>query len=144
MPIARLFAAAALVLATAQMPPALPLPSPVPAPGAQAAPSPSPLPTPLVLPDNAPPQILAVMLSDPVFHSGETVSGTIVTSTNVASVQIHLAGHTVHIPQTHAGIWEWTYRLPHIPFFLRGRYTAQIQASNGAGSVERDLPISVR
>ena len=103
------------------------------------------LPTPLVLPSDAPPQILAVQLSDPVFHSGETISGTVVTSTNVQDVRVQLEGHAGHIPQTQPGIFALSYRLPPIPFFMRGTYTAQVIATTAAGlSAERDVSVSVR
>ncbi len=124
---------------------ATPQPSATPLPTATPQPTATPLPTPLLLPPEAPPQILAVQLSDPVFHSGEKVSGTIVTSTNVTSVEIHLAGHVAHVPRSEAGVWQWTYQLPRIPFFLWGRYTAGVVALNAWGaSAERDVQISVR
>jgi outer membrane biosynthesis protein TonB len=131
--------------------PPLPTPWPTPTPMTTPAPLPSPvptvtpLPTPLVLPPDAPPQILAVQLSDPVFHGGETITGTIITSTNVAAVEIRLAGHSMRMPRTDFGIWSMTYKMPHVPFFYRGRYTAQIVAMNSAGAqAEQDLTVSVR
>jgi hypothetical protein len=98
-----------------------------------------------VLPAEAPPQILAVQLSDPVFHSGETVTGTVITSTNVAAVEIHLAGRTARMPQSDAGVWQMTYRMPRVPFFMRGSYTAQILALNASGvTAEQDVTVAVR
>lgn len=138
------------------LPPATPLPPlptpwptttplPTPAPLPTPVPSATPLPTPLVLPPDAPPQILAVQVSDPVFHGGETITGTIITSTNVAAVEIRLAGHAFRMPRQDAGIWEVTYTMPHVPFFYRRRYTAQIVAMNTAGATaEQDLTVSVR
>ncbi len=123
----------------------LPTPTPSPVPSGTPSPSPSPLPTPLVLPDDAPPQILAVQISDPVVHGGETVTGTVITSTNVAAVEIRMAGRAIRMPRTDYGVWQLTYHMPHVPFFMRGTYTAQIVAMNVAGAVaERDVAISVR
>lgn len=120
-----------------------PVPTPMPIP--TLWPTPTPLPTPLLLPADAPPQILAIQLSDPIFQSGELVSGTVVTSTNVSAVEVHLAGRVAHIPQKDAGIWQMSYRMPHVPFFMRGNYTAQIVALNAAGlSAQRDMTITVR
>ena len=103
------------------------------------------LPTPLVLPGDAPPQILAVQLSDPVFHSGETVSGTVVTSTNVADVRVQFAGHSGSIPQRGPGLFALSYTLPNIPFFLRGAYTATIFARNAAGlTATRDISVTIK
>lgn len=127
--------------------PPLPTPWPTPTPMTTPAPLPTvtPLPTPLVLPPDAPPQILAVQVSDPVFHGGETITGTIITSTNVAAVEIRLAGHSMRMPRTDFGIWQVTYKMPHVPFFYRGRYTAQIVAMNSAGAqAEQDLTVSIR
>jgi hypothetical protein len=110
-----------------------------------SSPTPSPLPTPLVLPEDAPPQILAIQLSDPVFHSGETVTGTIITSTNVAAVEIHLAGRTARMPRADAGVWQMTYRMPHVPFFMRRDYTAQVVAINSAGlTAVQEITVAVR
>ena len=103
------------------------------------------LPTPAVLPSDAVPKILAVQMSDDVLHSGEMVSGTIVTSTNVTDVAVNLAGRTGHIPQASPGIFRMVYRLPNIPFFLRGRYTAHITATNAQGaSAQRDITVLLR
>lgn len=133
--------------------PPSPLPSatPTPTPTATASPTASPLPTatplptPLVLPQNAPPQILAVAISDPVFHSGETVSGTVITSTNVVAVELRLEGHSVRLPRANYGVFQMTYTMPHIPFFFRRTYTAQVVALTDTGlQAERDVTISVR
>lgn len=136
-------------------PAATPLPSPVPTPSPSPSPSPSPtpstspaptpLPTPLVLPPDAPPQILAVQISDPVVHGGETVSGTVITSTNVAAVEIRMAGRTARMPRVDFGVWQMSYRVPHVPFFLRGNYTGQVVAINSAGiEASREVTISLR
>ena len=133
----------------AQMPSPTPTgsasPTPMPVPTVTPAPTPTPLPTPLLLPPEAPPQILAVQVSDPVFRSGEMVSGTVVTSTNVATVEVHLAGRVAHVPRADAGIWQMSYRMPRVPFFMWGTYTAQIVARNSAGSAAtREMTVSVR
>jgi hypothetical protein len=116
-----------------------PIPTPLP------TTAPTPLPTPLALPADAPPQILAVQVSDPVFHSGEVITGTVITSTNVAAVEIHIAGRSARIPRSDFGVWQMTYRMPRVPFFARGRYTAQIVAMNTAGvTASRSMTVSVR
>jgi hypothetical protein len=97
------------------------------------------------LPPDAPPQILAVTVSDPVFHSGETVSGTVITSTNVAAVELRLAGRSVRMARQDFGIWQLSYTVPHIPFYLRRTYTVQVVALNTAGLIaEKDVSISLR
>jgi hypothetical protein len=97
-----------------------------------------------VLPPNAPPQIVAVQIA-PVVHSGETITGTVITSTNVAAVEIRMAGHTARVPRVNAGIWQASVTIPHIPFFMRHRYTGQVVAMNTAGiETSRDITISIR
>lgn len=131
--------------------PPLPTPWPTPTPITTPVPLPTgtptvaPLPTPLVLPAEAPPQILAVRVSDPVFHGGETITGTVITSTNVAAVEIRLAGHAIRMPRADYGIWQMSYTMPHVPFFYRRTYTAQVVAMNTAGlAAEQDLTVAVR
>lgn len=126
-----------------------PSPSASPSPSPSASPSPgpipTPLPTPISLPASAPPQIVAVTLSDPVFHSGETVTGTVITSTNVAAVELRLAGRSVRMPRTDFGVWQLSYTVPRIPFWLRKRYTVQVVAMNTAGeTAEKDVSVSLR
>lgn len=128
-------------------PPVSPSPSPSasPSPNPSPSPLPTPLPTPLVLPPDAAPQILAVQLSDPVFHGGETVSAIVVTSTNVAAVEIRLSGHAMRLPRTDFGIFQITYQVPRVPFWMRKTYTAQVVAMNTAGAeASRDVSVSLR
>ncbi|HKU68492.1 MAG TPA: hypothetical protein VJP85_12010 [Candidatus Baltobacteraceae bacterium] len=120
-------------------------PSPTPVPTPTTAPFPTPLPTPLALPNDAPPQILAIQLSDPVFHSGELVTGTIITSTNVAAVEIRMMGHARRVPRTDFGVFQMSYTMPRVPFWMRKTYTAHVVAMNSAGTeAERDVTVSIR
>lgn len=124
-------------------PSSTPIPSPSPTPTPFA--TPTPMPTPLVLPPNAQPQILAVEVSDPIFHSGEMITGTVITSTNVASVQLHIAGYAIGLPRRDFGIFELSYQIPHIPFFARRNYPAQLVATTAAGvTAERSMIIPIR
>lgn len=83
-----------------------------------------------------------MQISDPVFHSGELITGTVITSTNVAAVEIRFAGHSVRIPRADFGVWQMSYRMPHVPFFYRKTYTAQVVAMNSAG-IEATQPLTV-
>ncbi|MHB8148367.1 MAG: hypothetical protein ACYDGM_14055, partial [Vulcanimicrobiaceae bacterium] len=106
---------------------------------------PTPAPTPLVLPPNAAPQIIAVHFNQNVIHSGEIISGTVTTSTNVASVEVRMAGYSINLPRTNFGEFVLSYRTPHIPRVARGNYTARIIARNTAGvATEQDIPIALR
>jgi hypothetical protein len=108
-------------------------------------PTPSPIPTPLALPDDAPPQIVDVHLDENVIHSGDMVSGWVVTSTNVASVEVRIASYSFGVPRKDSGQFAMSYKAPHIPFFARGRYVAQVIARNAKGDqAERDIQIALR
>ena len=89
-------------------PAATPLP-PLPTPWPSG--SPLALPTPLLLPPDAPPQIIAIQC-DPVVHGGATFNGIVITSTNVAAVEIRLAGHAIRVPRTDFGIWQLQLQRP--------------------------------
>ncbi|MGZ3499557.1 MAG: hypothetical protein ACXWNK_10730 [Vulcanimicrobiaceae bacterium] len=121
------------------------LPAPTPLPSASASATPLPIPTPVTLPDDAPPQIVDVHLNQNVIHSGDMVSGWVVTSTNVASVEIDIATYAFGVPRTEVGQFAMSYKAPHIPFFARGNYTARVIARNTKGDrAERDVQIALR
>jgi len=135
--------------ATAQAvaPALLPAPTiaPIPSPAASASPTPSASPAPLVLPPDAAPQIVDVHFNQNVIHSGDVVSGTVTTSTNVASVEVRIASYSVNVPRTDSGQFALSYQAPHIPWFARGNYTARVIARNTAGvATERDIPIALQ
>jgi hypothetical protein len=122
-----------------------PAPSPSAAPSATPAGSPTPLPTPLVLPPDAVPQILAVTVNETVFHSGDTIYSTVVTSTNVAAVELRVAGKAIRFPRVDFGVWQLAYTLPHIPRRMLHDYPGQIVAMNSAGvTTARPVTISLR
>ena len=120
-------------------------PSASPSPGATPSASPLPLPTPLVLKPLDPPQILAVRVSEPVFHSGDTVSATVIASTNVAAVELRVMGKVIRFQRADFGIFQLDYKLPHIPRRFLHDYPAQIVAMNSNNAyVARDITISLR
>lgn len=120
-------------------------PPPTPLPSATPTATPVPLPTPLVLPADAPPQIVDLRISSTVFQSGDTVSGSVITSTNVASVELRLAGYSIPVPRTDYGVFAMTYQVPRVPFFAKHGYTLQVIARNTKGDqTERDLQVTLR
>lgn len=146
-----------LVMALALGPSAVPVPAPTPmpspAPTASSQPAPTPLPTgvpsptasPMVLPPDAAPQIVVVHVNKTAIGSGDTISGYVITSTNVASVEVRIASFGFNVPRTDFGHFEINYQAPHIPFFARGNYAAKVIARNSAGvAAERDIPFSLR
>jgi hypothetical protein len=103
-------------------------------------------PTPFVFASpHALPRILAIDLSSLEVSSGETISGTVETTSNVASLEARIGGWSMSVPRTRIGHFEASGQLPDIPFFLKGTYTLQLIARNADGEqAERDVPITVR
>lgn len=119
---------------------------PKPPPEASATPNPAASPsakaTPLVVAMDAPPQIVAIDLASPVFHSNETVTGAVITTTNVQSVSLELAGHVMDLPKVEAGRFGMSYHLPQIPFFMKHAYTVHVVAKTGVGATAtRDVTV---
>lgn len=111
---------------------------------ATLAPAQSPPPVVLAAPD-APPQILSIKLSAPVARGGDLVTGSVETSSNVASVEARVAGRSASMQKTGVGRFALSYRVPHLPFFLHHTYWVQIIARNSAGvAVSSAVPITIR
>ena len=124
-----------------------PSPSATPSTAPTISPSPEPtsLPTPLVLPPRAAPQILAVTVNEVVFHSGDTIYSTVITSTNVAAVELRVAGRAIRYPRIDFGIFQLVYKVPHVPRRMLHDYNAQIVAMNAYDMyVARSVVISLR
>lgn len=94
---------------------------------------------------NARPEILAMSLSSPVAYGGEVVSGTVETSSNVASVVATIAGYSSSLSKVGPGRFALSYRVPKLPFFLHHTYTIEVTARNARGdAVSSSIPITVR
>jgi hypothetical protein len=99
----------------------------------------------LRLPPDAPPQILSVAISETTVHSGDTVSGTVLTTSNVASVEVRVATFGRGLSKAGVGRFTLTYPVGNLPFFVRGTYAMHVIARNTAGaSTETSVPITVR
>lgn len=96
-------------------------------------------------PADAPPEILSMSLSSPVAHGGELVSGTVETSSNVASVEARIAGYSSPMQKIGVGRFALSYRVPKLPFFLHKTYMIQVIARNTQGqAVSTAVPITIR
>lgn len=94
---------------------------------------------------NAPPRILAMSISMPVAHGGDVVSGTVETSSNVASVEAKIAGYSSSMQKIGVGRFALTYRVPNLPFFLHRTYSIEVIARNSRGdAVRSSVPITIR
>jgi len=135
----RVFAVAvvcALIAACGPKPP--PQGTPTPNTGA----SPAANPTPMVVAMNAPPQIVAIDLASPVFHSNETVTGSVITTTNVQTVSLELAGRSMDLPKLEDGRFGMSYHVPQIPFFMKHAYTVHVVAKTASGAqATRDVTV---
>ncbi len=114
--------------------------TPAPAATAVVTPAPTPVPTPtatptpVLLPANAPPQIISYSISSTTVHVGETISGTVRTTSNVASVEASIAMYVIPLSKTGVGHFELSYVVPNIPKPFRGTYVLRIIAHNTAGA----------
>lgn len=97
------------------------------------------------LPPDAAPQILAVAVSETTVQPGDTVSGRVVTTSNVASVQARIGGYAMTLEKTGVGRFALTYKVAPLPWFIRGTFTMRVIAKNTRGdAVERTIPLTVR
>lgn len=136
---------AAVVFAAAPLWAAAQTPAPSASPSAAPSPLPSPLPTPLVLPPQAAPQILAVRVNEPFFHSGDMVEATVITSTNVPAVELRILGKVIRFQRLDFGVFQLAYKLPHIPRRFLKDYAGQIVAMNTQNMyVAQNITISLR
>lgn len=78
-------------------------------------------------------------------HPGDTVSGSVVTSSNVASVQARIGGYAMPLSKVGVGRFALTYTVAPLPWFVRGNFTMRVIAKNTRGvTVERQIPLTVR
>lgn len=98
-----------------------------------------------MLPADAPPRIVSVEITRTLLHAGDTVSGVVVTSSNVASVVARLANFSVALPKVSEGHFALSYTVPNVPFFLHGRYQLDVIARNTEGAaVRRSVSLQIR
>lgn len=111
-------------------------PSGTAAPGGTPVPTPVPTatPTPVILPANAPPQILSYSLSSTTVHAGDTISGSVLTTSNVASVEAKVASYVIPLAKIGVGHFALSYVVPNIPKPFRGTYALRIIAHNTEGA----------
>lgn len=133
-------------------PAATPSATPSPAPSAPVTASPAASASPVahkhvVVPmrePDAPPQIVDVEMNSNDVGSGDTLWGKVLTSSNVASVEVRVGNIGVGLNKIGVGRFTLAYRLPSIPFFVHGTYPMHIIARNSRGDkVERTVPLTI-
>ena len=108
-------------------------------------PVPAPAVTSRPLPSDKPPRIQDVVLSERVIHSGDVVLERVVASSNTASVESRIGGYSMSLPKVGVGLFEVSYKVPLIPFFMHGSYQIVVIARNTAGiQTRRTVPILVQ
>lgn len=94
---------------------------------------------------DAPPQILSLALSRSVARAGQVVTGTVETSSNVASVVASIGGYVSPLTKTGVGHFVLSYRVPNLPFFLHRTFSIEVVARNTRGdAVSSSVPITIQ
>lgn len=127
---------AALLPGCASRPPEIPV---------NMAVGPAALPTPRVAANGALPQILAMRFSTLDVRRGRHWSGTFITGTNVASVEVRTNLFSINVPRRGSGRFGFTLNvLDAPPIFVRA-YRLRVIARNSAGAeYEIDVPLRIR
>lgn len=103
------------------------------------------LPTPRTAANDARPQILAMHFSSLDVTRGTTWTGSFITTTNVASVEVRTNLFSIDVPRK--GFGRFTFTLDVLdtpPIFVRA-YRLRVLARNSAGEIEeQDLPFRIR
>lgn len=103
------------------------------------------LPTPRTAANDARPQILAMHFSSLDVTRGTTWTGSFITTTNVASVEVRTNLFSIDVPRKGFGRFIFTLDvLDTPPIFVRA-YRLRVLARNSAGEIEeQDLPFRIR
>lgn len=117
----------------------------LPTPSASPRPSPSSGSAIVQLPPDAAPQITALHIDRTTVRGGDTVTGWIITSSNVASVEARIGYYSIPVPKVGEGRFALSYVVPHLPFFMHHTYDMAVIARNTAGvEAVRTIPIRIR
>lgn len=104
-----------------------------------------PAPTVPRLSPDASPRILSVAIDKTAVSSGDHVSGTVLTSSNVASVEVRIGGYGVTLNKVGVGRFAMAYTVGDLPFFVHGTFQLQVIARNSRGDkTQTSVPIEVR
>ncbi len=97
------------------------------------------------LPADAAPQILGVAISETTVRPGDRLTGSVLTSSNVASVEARIGGYGLTLQKVGVGRFELAYTVGPLPWFVHGKYTMEVVARNTRGdTVRRSIPLTVR
>jgi hypothetical protein len=107
--------------------------------------APSQWPTPQVLPPDAPPRILELWMNETTIQPGRKWTGRIITSTNVASVEVRTESFSFVADRRRFGVFEFSQTILDIIPQYRRAYVLHVIARNTRGlTEERLVPILIR
>ena len=89
------------------------------------------------------PQILWYQFVPSTPHAGDAVTGVVLTSSNVASVELRIGGYSINLPKIDVGQFKGSYSVPRLPFFMSHQIAILIIARNTAG-VEAQTSLSMQ
>ncbi len=102
-------------------------------------------PTPETLPPDARPRILALWMNETNVRTGTRWMGTIVTSTNVASVEVRTESFSFTADRQRFGVFGFSQGILDVIPQYRRAYVLHVIARNTGGAVdERLVPITIR
>ncbi len=94
---------------------------------------------------DATPQIVAARFNSLDVAHPQVWSGTIVTSTNVASVELKTNQFSLNVPRDRFGLFRFRINVFDLPAEFMRRYDLRIIARNTAGvKTEEDVPFRIR
>jgi hypothetical protein len=97
------------------------------------------------LPSEASPQILTVAMSETTVRPGDRIFGSVITTSNVASVEVRIGGYGASLTKVGVGRFELSYTVAPLPWFVRGTFAMQLVARNPHGdATTRVIPLTVR
>lgn len=95
--------------------------------------------------NDAPPRIIAARFSSDDVRRGQTWRGRIVTTTNVASVEVRTNLFSIDVPRRSYGEFAFALNVFDVPPIFIRAYRLRVIARNSAGSeIEEDLPFRIR
>lgn len=105
---------------------------------------PDPPPAPIAQPQAAP-QIVSIWLNRVALSAGDTLSGQVTTTTNVASLEARVSIFSLVARRPTFGQFAFATKVPRVPFWLRGKYELDLIARNAAGQADLErIPIVIR
>jgi hypothetical protein len=101
--------------------------------------------TPVSAANEAAPRIIAIHFSGNDVRRPGKWSGKIITTTNVASVEVRTNLFSIDVPRRRFGEFAFELRLLDVPPIFIRAYTLRVIARNSAGTaIEEDLPMRIR